>query len=138
MSATQQVSTGQFGRLASVRQNFRQMTAAINTPGGGFSRNLTTGEEASADTWMVSRATGEQKFDGPVKNSDVVRYARKNKETLTKPGAHIGGWNDEGKPTLDISDAIPQLNNARRVAKANNQDGIYNPGTGEYRMKPNY
>lgn len=125
-------------QLAAARRKFRDMRDRVNAPDGGFSVDARTGIDQSGDVWMASQAGTEAKFDRPVRTSEVVRFVRKNRESLNRPGAHVGGWNDRGSPTLDVSFAHTDLAKARKFAKKNKQDAIYNPARGETRYSPNY
>lgn len=54
-------------------------------------------------------------------------YARKNSDVLSKPGAHIGGWQDSksGKVYLDVSHNIGSQRAAVKAGKAHNQIAIW-------------
>lgn len=54
-------------------------------------------------------------------------YVRKNRDVLSQPGAHIGGWRDNasGKTYLDVSQNISRARDAVKAGKARNQIAIW-------------
>ena len=59
---------------------------------------------------------------------DIINdYARANADVLSKPSAHIGGWQDSktGKVYLDIANNVPRVRDAVRAGKAGNQIAVW-------------
>lgn len=52
-------------------------------------------------------------------------YARANKDVLSTPGAHIGGWQEGGKVYLDVSHNVTNQRQAVKAGKAGNQIAIW-------------
>lgn len=62
---------------------------------------------------------------------DLAGYVQANYATLASPGAYLGAWIHDGDVVLDVSRVETDETYALILARANEQDAIYNLETGE-------
>lgn len=96
----------------------RAIKTAINK--GGTSISLATGREPEGGFMvgveMVSMAT-ETREPSPKELEILLKHAETKK--------FLGSWNEEGLIFLDISINVPLLEEAKRIAKEQDQRAIY-------------
>jgi hypothetical protein len=77
----------------------------------------------------------------------VAAYADEHAGALTQPNAHVGGWTNEGKMYLDVSQNIPDQVSAVKAGVARNQKAIFDlhsmsevptGGTGDDKISPGF
>jgi len=93
------LNSRQFGRLAN----------QVRTPGAGATVNTNTGEEKSSG-WAVATPGAEHVTEPrDVTGGSLRRYTQEHSEALSKPGAHLGLWNDprERQVYHDVSTVHP-------------------------------
>jgi hypothetical protein len=74
----------------------------------------------------------ERVFDQPIIRMDLMQYIRDNADLLGQPGHAVGGWDDEnGHQVLDVSVIAPTKDEALTLARANNQDAIFDFRAGQ-------
>lgn len=100
-----------------------------NSPNGA---SITLNGETPTKGYMVAQHGRTQYVDtksltGGSAKGILNDYAARNKDVLSKPGAHIGVWNDPatGKTHLDVADNIPRQRDAVGRGKKQNQISIY-------------
>lgn len=100
-----------------------------NNPNGFSVRP--TGEQPTKG-YMVAvpgrtKILAKDALHGEAAHAIINDYARANADVLSKPGAHIGGWQDKetGKVYLDIANNIPRVRDAVRAGKAGNQIAVW-------------
>lgn len=103
---------------------------------GGFTYNPRTGEQPKKG-WAVSVDKQREKvFDHnePVTVTAILDYWKNNREFFGNEGNNFGGWLDTntGKFYLDVSKVVPDKETALRLARENDQIGIFNLETKEY------
>lgn len=104
---------------------------------GGFTYNPRAGTQPKKG-WAVSvDKAHEQRLKSdptkPVTVKDMLNYWKTNKEFLSKEGSNFGGWVDDEKAIcLDVSIVIDSQAEAERLARANDQDGIFNLETKQF------
>lgn len=97
---------------------------------GGFSVSM-AGKSPRRGV-MVSRTGSESTFDGVPSERDLEGYVRQHARALADPGRYLGGWVDDGKTYVDISDRWPEGTEAADNAlNANQQLAGYDVGAGE-------
>src|SRR5258706_380302 len=69
---------------------------------GGFSVRPGTGASPKSG-FMVSIPGHTKIIHGDVDETALRNYANEHADVLQHPGAHIGGWQHEGKTYLDVS-----------------------------------
>lgn len=94
-----------------------------DAPSQGFMVSLDKGSEETVPITDIS----------PEKVSD---YMSVHQQELRDPNNYLGGWTYKGNVFLDISRHVPDQEQAVRLAKANNQLGIYDLGAGQTIMTP--
>lgn len=101
------------------------MTARHNLlHNGGFSVKPATGA-APKSGYMVSIPGHTQIVHGDVDEAHLAKYAADHADVLQHPGAHIGGWMNEGKTYLDVSHRYDKKSEAIKAGKAHNQIAIW-------------
>lgn len=107
----------------------RVLDVIRNSPHGA---SITLKGETPTRGYMVSQAGRTQyvstkDMSGPAAKGILEGYAAKNRGELSKPGAHIGLWNDPktGKTHLDVSNNISRQRAAVGAGKRQNQISIW-------------
>ncbi len=103
---------------------------------GGFTFNAVSGKFPKSGYSVSIHQDRETVIpaDHALTMADVEAFAEKNTDLLkgTK-GAHFGAWHDEetGKTYLDVSHIEKDRDKAIALARANNQEGIYDLAAGK-------
>jgi len=102
----------------------------------GFTYNPRTGEQPT-DGWAVSveklrEAVLTSTVEKPVLVKDLEGYWKNNRDFLGKEGNNFGGWVKDGTIVLDATIVIESQAEAERLARENDQDGIFNLRTKEF------
>lgn len=111
---------------------FSKMFDRVSQPDGGFTYSPLAGEPV---TGFAVSPYPERSFAAPVKEFkflDLVRYAKKNRDMLGKPGHYIGAWHDpaSGKVFLDISVVSKSRDDAARLALRHDQIAYFDLAAG--------
>lgn len=110
------------------REQFRQMAARLNQPGGGFSVHLKTGEEPTSGI-MVSQAGSESTFKPGehVGGREIAAHAINHQEALKGNRNYQGGWHDDitGIRYVDVSRRYHVKTAAYKAMWSNDQEGAY-------------
>lgn len=91
---------------------------------GGFSVRPGTGASPKSG-YMVSIPGHTKIIHGDVDEASLRNYANEHADVLRHPGAHIGGWQNEGKTYLDVSHRYGSKSAAASAGKAHNQIAIW-------------
>jgi len=105
------------------------------TKDGGFTFHDAIGDGPS-DGFMVSVAKHNE-VKMPVRgltSAHIADYMSTHQQELKDPANYLGGWVYKGNVYLDISRHVPDREQAMKLARANNQLGIYDIGKGETLM----
>lgn len=104
---------------------------------GGFTHDFNRGMTPTVG-YMVSIPGHERKIrmDGKSPReltASIRRYVRENRELLRQEGNYVGGWvnPDNGVLYLDVSRVETDVKQARKTAKANEQEAFYDAQCGE-------
>ena len=89
----------------------------------GFS--VTIHGETPTSGHMVALPGRSRIINGTPSLHDVSEYARTHADVLGQPGAHIGGWHNEGKTYLDIAHNIRDRHEAIAAGQQRNQIAIW-------------
>lgn len=105
---------------------------ALQVPDGGFSIDLTTGENVSEGYAVAIHPDREQVI--PVEDvtmSSLISYALDNMDLLAKPGHVFGAWHDpeSGKVYLDVSTVRTDRAEALELAREHNQLAVFDFAT---------
>lgn len=105
---------------------------ALCVPDGGFSIDLTTGENVSAGYAVAIHPDRERVI--PVDRltmADLVSYALENLDLLAEPGHVFGAWHDpeSGKVYLDVSTVRADRAEALALAREHNQLAVFDFAT---------
>lgn len=97
----------------------------------GFSLNAHM-QAAPSSGYMVSTTKNTEKVIdlSSLTADDIAEYRAEQANNLTAPNAYLGAWVYEGKVYLDVSRHESDLDQAIRLAKANDQLAIYDLATG--------
>ena len=79
----------------------------------------------------VSRGTEEAFPIADLTPEHIAAYRDKHADLLADPDTYLGGWVWEGKVYLDVSKHFDDKDQALAAAKANDQIGIYDIGSGQ-------
>ncbi len=106
------------------------MLDVIRNNPGGFS--VSPQGDVPSKGYMVSipgrtKILSQGDLHGKAAQGIINDYARANADVLSKPGAHIGGWQDggSGKVYLDVSHNVGNQREAVKMGKAHNQIAIW-------------
>ena len=105
------------------------------TKDGGFTFHDATGDGPS-EGYMVSVAKNNE-VKVPLRDltsAHVADYMSLHQQELKDPNNFLGGWVHKGNVYLDISRHTQDRNEAMKLARANQQLGIYDIGKGETLM----
>ena len=98
---------------------------------GGFSYNAEGHRPRSGI--MVARAGSEQVVEGHATPDDIRNFVKHNVRHLNGPDVFVGGWHDEGKTYLDVSDRFPHGHQqAEHALSANAQIAGYDVTHGSF------
>ena len=101
----------------------QQALDVIRKNPGGFSTTLNG--ETPTSGHMVAVPGRSTVIQGLPTESHIDEYARRNADVLSQPGAHIGGWHNEGKTYLDVSHNIHDREQAVAAGRQRNQIAIW-------------
>jgi hypothetical protein len=73
----------------------------------------------------------ETVINGEAKPEDVQKFVNENKDILSQPNHYIGGWVNDGKTYLDVSEVHNDKATALDKAEARDEIAIYDLGNGE-------
>jgi hypothetical protein len=73
----------------------------------------------------------ETVINGEAKPEDVQKFVNENKDILSQPNHYIGGWVNDGKTYLDVSEVHNDKATALGKAEARDEIAIYDLGNGE-------
>lgn len=96
---------------------------------GGFSADPRTGT-APSKGYMVSEHGAEKVVPGAPSAQDIVDFSGQHADKLAQPGAHIGGWLEEGETYLDVSHNVPTAADAQAMGREHAQRAVYSTKTG--------
>jgi hypothetical protein len=61
----------------------------------------------------------------------VQSFMREHEATLSQPGMHVGTWVEDGKVYLDISQVVPDMDDALKLAAQRGEKAIYSFASGD-------
>lgn len=97
---------------------------------GGFSVSEAGTKPHSG--YMVSRAGTERVVPGLAQPEDIAAFHQANVDRLSHPGYYMGGWQDEGKSYLDVSQRFPTAESSQVQGAVHHQLATFDVGHRAY------
>ena len=99
---------------------------------GGVTYSLSKGNLAGTNNFSVSiYPNKEQIIEGVADYDDIENYIDTNEDLLSNPNNAFGAWGHEGKIWYDVVVAIPNKEQALKLAREHNQLAIYDLAKGQ-------
>lgn len=102
------------------------LVEALQVPDGGFTVNAWTLHPVTGG-YAVSVHPEAQRILGSVREGDLLEYLLTHGELAERSGNAFGGWKDpaDGRIYLDVTTVVDDLDQALKLARANDQLAVY-------------
>ncbi len=114
--------------------HLRDMFKRVAAPDGGFTYQPVTGMEPKQGYALsIYPERSVAKPFNQLKFSDLVQYAKHNKDVFSKPDHYIGAWHDPqtDQVFLDVSVVTPDPQQAEQLARQKDQIAYFDLGQGK-------